>query len=143
MLTRWRAAPSASIMTMINDRLRLGAVGCGWVFVYYHLPSLRKSPDWTLVSVCDVSKEFLDWFQRFFAGTKCFRSFPDLLRSSTLDAVLITTPPATDFPLRTLYRKTKRYPLDRPSACQPVLVGVRTVTGRQTSLLLPSPSPPS
>ena len=82
-------------MTVRNNRLRLGAVGCGRVFDHYHLPALRKSPDWTLVSVCDVSKERLDWIQKSFAGAKCFASFSDLLGSSTLDAVLITTPPAT------------------------------------------------
>ena len=82
-------------MAMKGNRLRLGAVGCGRVFARYHLPALRKSPDWTLVSVCDVSTERLEYIHRSFAEPKCFRSFSDLLRSTALDAVLITTPPPT------------------------------------------------
>lgn len=82
-------------MAVKGNRLRLGAVGCGRVFTRYHLPAIRKSPDWTLVSVCDVSTERLEYIHRSFAEPKCFDSFSDLLRSTALDAVLITTPPPT------------------------------------------------
>lgn len=76
-------------------RLRLGVVGCGRVFERYHLPALKRSPDWDLVAVCEFLKERREWIQKSYQGVSAFESFPELLENSTLDALLITTPPVT------------------------------------------------
>ena len=76
-------------------RLRMGVAGCGKVFEYYHLPALMKSPDWRVVSICDPLKQRRDWAQNRLTQVSMFESFPALLQGSSLDALLITTPPTT------------------------------------------------
>ena len=75
--------------------LRLGVVGCGRVFERYHLPALKRSSDWNLVAVCESLKERRKWIQKSCQRLSVFESFSELLENSTLDAVLITTPPVT------------------------------------------------
>ena len=75
------------------EPLRLGVVGCGRVFQRYHLPGVKRSGAWQLVAACDDSEQRLEWVQESVPGLSVFESFPELLESSGLDAVLITTPP--------------------------------------------------
>ena len=78
-----------------NKQLRLGVVGCGQVFERYHLPALKRSLNWKLVAVCEPLKERREWIQKSFQELSTFESFPTFLQKSYLDAVLITSPPAT------------------------------------------------
>ena len=84
-----------------NDRqpLRLGLVGCGRVVEWYHLPALKRSPDWQLVAVCEPLAERRDWVQQRYPGLPAFASLSELLKGSTAEALLIATPPATHYPL--------------------------------------------
>ena len=75
------------------ESLRLGVVGCGQVFQRHHLPAVKRSGAWQLVAACDDSKQRLEWVQKSVPGLSVFESFPALLESSGLDALLIATPP--------------------------------------------------
>ena len=75
------------------ETLRLGVVGCGQVFQRHHLPAVKRSGAWQLVAACDDSEQRLEWVRKSVPGLSVFKSFPALLESSGLDAVLIATPP--------------------------------------------------
>jgi predicted dehydrogenase len=78
-----------------SRKLLIGIVGCGRVFERYHLPSLSKCNDWKLAAVCEPLKERREWIHRFYPDLPVFKSFERVLKNSSLEAVLITTPPAT------------------------------------------------
>ncbi len=78
-----------------DQRLKLGVVGCGRVFERYHLPALKQSPNWKLGAVCEPLKQRREWIQEIFQEVAVFESLPSFLEAPALDAVLITTPPAT------------------------------------------------
>lgn len=79
--------------------LALGVVGCGRVFELYHLPALRQSNVWTLAALCDALPERRSWLQSVVPRAAIYDSYAQFLRQPGLDAVLITTPPATHAPL--------------------------------------------
>jgi len=78
-----------------DKTLRLGVVGCGRVFERYHLPAIKRSPDWKLVAVCEPSKERRKWIEDSFRTLSTFDTILKFHQNSSLDAVLITTPPDT------------------------------------------------
>lgn len=78
-----------------RKQFRLGVVGLGRVFERYHLPALKRSLDWKLVSVCESLKERREWVQTFFHELSISEDYSTFLEKSSLDAVLIATPPET------------------------------------------------
>jgi predicted dehydrogenase len=82
-----------------SGKLLLGVVGCGRVFERYHLPALLKDNDWELAAVCEPLKERREWICRFYPDLPAFESYEAFLKYPSLEAVLITTPPATHFSL--------------------------------------------
>lgn len=78
-----------------SRQFRLGVVGCGRVFERYHLPALKRSSDWRFVSACESLKERREWVQSQFQGLFTTQDYSAFLEKSTLDAVLIATPPET------------------------------------------------
>lgn len=75
--------------------LRLGVVGCGKVFERLYLPALKRCNKWKLVAICEPIKDRLQWAQKTLKSVTTFESFATFLEKSSLDAVLISTPPKT------------------------------------------------
>ena len=80
-------------------RLRLGLVGCGRVVERYHLPALRNSTDFTVVTACDSHHERREWIHRYYPQLPVFASSSAMLEQIALDAVLVATPPLTHYQL--------------------------------------------
>ena len=74
---------------------RIGVLGCGRVFEKYHLPALKQIRDWKLIAICDPLEERVRRIQSSFPGLFAFETPSAFLEQPDLDAVLITTPPAT------------------------------------------------
>ena len=74
---------------------RIGVLGCGRVFEKYHLPALKQIRDWKLIAICDPLEERVRRIQSSFPGLFAFETPSAFLEQPGLDAVLITTPPAT------------------------------------------------
>jgi predicted dehydrogenase len=74
-------------------RLRLAVAGCGRAFERFHLPALRRSPDWQVAAVVDPSPERRRWAEAALPGTAAFESLAELLASVEADALLVTSPP--------------------------------------------------
>jgi predicted dehydrogenase len=80
-------------------KLLLGVIGCGRVFERYYLPALATSNDWRLSAVCEPLKERREWIGRFYQEVPAFAAYQEFLKYPSMEAVLITTPPATHFSL--------------------------------------------
>jgi predicted dehydrogenase len=76
-------------------QLRLGVAGCGKVFERYYLPALKRCNQWNLVAICEPIKERREWVQKTLNRADVFDQFVTFLKESSLDAVVITTPPET------------------------------------------------
>lgn len=85
----------AKVSNVTGLPLRLGVVGCGRVFENYHWSALQQSPDWDLVAVCESSEGRRAWARQINPEIEAFASFSKFLNQCPLDALLITTPPAT------------------------------------------------
>ncbi len=105
---------------MSPPRLRLAALGCGRVFERFHLPALRRSPDWTLAAAIDASTERLGWVGRVAPGAALAGSLAELDPAAELDAVLISTPPDTHCALASeALRRGSHVLIEKPMALRP------------------------
>ena len=73
--------------------IRLAALGCGRVFERFHLPALRRSPNWTLTAAVDPSMERLRWIGGLAPGVALAGALPELDSAVEFDAVLVSSPP--------------------------------------------------
>lgn len=76
--------------------IKLGIIGFGRIVELVHLPLLKKLPELTVSGVYDITPQRLDLAAR--RGFQVFAELHDLLKSS-VDAVLVATPPSTHFEL--------------------------------------------
>jgi len=76
-------------------QLRLGVAGCGKVFERLYMPALKRCNNWNLVAICEPIKDRREWVQKTLNRTTVFDKFVTFLKESSLDVVLITTPPET------------------------------------------------
>jgi predicted dehydrogenase len=79
----------------MNQRIRIGIIGCGEVTQVNHFPSLGFLSDlFEVTAVSDVSPSVLEAVANLHHVPHRFLEYLDLLKSSDVDAVLITTPHA-------------------------------------------------
>ena len=75
--------------------LRLAVIGCGRVIERYHVPALRRTPEWNVVGACDPLRVRLDWIRTQFDHASVFATLDDLADGCGADAALVATPPCT------------------------------------------------
>ncbi len=75
--------------------IQLAVIGAGTVFERYHLPAIASSRDVKLAAVCEPRSERLDQLTGRLLGAVTRTDAASMLDQGGLDAVLITTPPAT------------------------------------------------
>ena len=63
-----------------------------------HLSILRAHPDLDVVAGCDATTYLTDILSKH-AGLKCYADFDDMLRSETLDALVVATPSKLHAPM--------------------------------------------
>lgn len=78
----------------MNEKVRVGIVGCGEVTQILHLPSLYQlSEQFEVVALCDVSREVLSGVGGRWGVTERFEHYEEML-GLDLDAVLVANPHA-------------------------------------------------
>ncbi|MCF8225802.1 MAG: Gfo/Idh/MocA family oxidoreductase [Bacteroidales bacterium] len=88
-----------------SNRIQIGQIGFGRIARSHDLPETMKYESAQVVGVCDVDskraadgKKFIDAFyakktgKQRYADTRIYETFSDLINSSRIDAVIISTP---------------------------------------------------
>ena len=75
-----------------SERLRVGIVGGGAITQVAHLPVLKKLKTTEVVAICDTDLPKARALADRFNVKDAFDDIEDLLRSDTLDAVVVCTP---------------------------------------------------
>lgn len=78
----------------MNDRLRVGLIGCGNVVGYGHAPAIRALPDVELVALADITPARRKIGQQWFGLTEeqIYANHRDLLARGDLEAVVVAVP---------------------------------------------------
>jgi predicted dehydrogenase len=75
----------------MQERLRIGVIGCGLIAQVMHLHYLRELADrFEITALCDVSEELVGACAKDYGVARTFSRWQDLL-ASPVDAVLILT----------------------------------------------------
>jgi predicted dehydrogenase len=84
--------------------LTLAIAGCGRVVERFHLPALRRSPEWRLVGACDPDAGRRRWVDEAWPGLAVWASAAELFDRAAADVVLVASPPAyhADLALRAM-----------------------------------------
>ena len=78
----------------MQKRVKLAVAGCGRVVERYHLPALRRSPQWQLVGACDPEAGRRSWMEEAWPGLAVWASAEELFDRAAADVVLVASPPA-------------------------------------------------
>jgi predicted dehydrogenase len=79
--------------TAPSERINLGIIGCGGMG-QSNLTTCARYPDVVVTAACDVWDARLDVVMENFKGTcRGYRDYREMLQQSSLDAVIIATPP--------------------------------------------------
>lgn len=105
-----------------GDRLRVAAVGLGWVTTNRHIPALRRRPDVDLVGVIDPrSDRVTATAQRLKVRPGVGSAPAQIAWLDEVDAVTIGTPPSTHFDLAQRFLSAgKHVLLEKPMAMSPL-----------------------
>ncbi|MBO1514113.1 Gfo/Idh/MocA family protein [Metabacillus bambusae] len=79
----------------MNEKLKVGIIGCGGIAFQKHLPSLSKFTDKvSLVAFCDVVRESAEKALKEFgqSDSTIYEDYTELLKDETIDVVHVCTP---------------------------------------------------
>ncbi len=83
----------------MSDKLRVAVAGCGARAQTAHLPYLKKNPRIKIATLCDIDEgKLASLRERYKAETTC-TGYNEILNDSSIDAVVITTPPHLHHPM--------------------------------------------
>lgn len=89
---------------MVDHKIKVGIVGISFGMEF--IPIYLRHPDVYGVAVADTNEDLVKLAKEKFgiADRDCYHNFEELLKDETIDAIHITTPPAThaDFSIRAL-----------------------------------------
>src|SRR5260370_33410365 len=75
------------------ERIGIGVLGCGSIAHIAHLPSIAKTPQANLVSVCDVNEQTAKETAKKWGAKRWYTDYHKMLADTDdLDAVIIATP---------------------------------------------------
>ncbi|WP_299464584.1 Gfo/Idh/MocA family oxidoreductase [uncultured Gimesia sp.] len=80
-----------------DSPLRLALIGCGHIAQKRHLPILRNMRGVQLVAVADTDPRNLSLVAGQYKVPNCYENHSALLENPGIDAVLVSTPPASHF----------------------------------------------
>jgi predicted dehydrogenase len=78
-------------------RVRIGVIGAGWFASRRHCPEVKERPDAVLAAFARRDYEKLKKMAAHFGVTQTFTDHRDLIRSGTVDGVIICTPHALHY----------------------------------------------
>lgn len=76
----------------MNDKLRIGIVGCGAHAQIAHIPFFKKNPACTLVALCDSDIRIIDHLSTKYQVPKKYQDFQEIIADDQIDALVISTP---------------------------------------------------
>ena len=73
---------------------RVALIGCGWIGLDKHIPSLLATEDVELAALCDINPEHLAEAQAKFGLTDIavYTDYQEMLKDETIDIVHIAVP---------------------------------------------------
>jgi predicted dehydrogenase len=74
----------------MNQKLRVGIMGCGEIAQISHMPFLQELPFFEIKAICDLSPSVLERLGDMYHIPHRFTDFNDLVRLADLDIVLVT-----------------------------------------------------
>jgi virulence factor len=107
-----------SSVPAVRPLLRIGVIGCGFIFRSIYSPLLQSLGDRVQVAgVCDVQPDSLRQAAEIFPGTRVYTRAEELLEREELDAVLVLTPEVYNAPTAALaLEKNLAVYLEKPPA---------------------------
>jgi predicted dehydrogenase len=95
----------------------VGLIGCGWISQIAHIPNLLASHRADLVALADLTDMNRADAMRLAPAARAYRDAAELLADSTVEAVVIATPPAVAASLaRDAFAAGKHVLLEKPGA---------------------------
>ena len=77
-------------MNPINNKLRVGIIGCGFIANQKHLPGLKVIEEVELVAFCDLIEEKAEKAAKKYGaeGAKVYTDYKELLKDETISSLL-------------------------------------------------------
>jgi predicted dehydrogenase len=75
---------------MMQERLKVGVVGCGQIAQFAHLPFLQALPQFEVGALCDLSPAVVEALGEKYRVENRYVDFMEMVRQDDLDAVLVT-----------------------------------------------------
>lgn len=76
----------------MKNKINIGIVGCGAHAQIAHLPAFKKNVDCNLIAICDSDARKIDYLGSKYSIPYRYQDFPELLKNSEIDALVISTP---------------------------------------------------
>lgn len=117
--------------------IRVGTVGLGGIANGVHLPGIRKSPDLTLVALCDIDAGALRAAQEEYGidDAHCFTDYRALIACPDVDAVDICTPNDSHVAIAmAAVEAGKPYSLEKPIALKQEEAGKLAAASREKDI---------
>lgn len=76
----------------MNDKVKVGIVGCGTHAQIAHIPFFKKNPACTLVALCDSDIRIIDHFCTKYEIPNGYQDFQKIVEDKQIDALIISTP---------------------------------------------------
>ena len=78
---------------MMNTKLRIGIIGCGWVTTHLHVPALRRIGTYDIVAVADIDLERAESLAARIGIRRSFQEPSQLIEHPDVEAVAVCVPP--------------------------------------------------
>ncbi|MBQ6789439.1 MAG: Gfo/Idh/MocA family oxidoreductase [Clostridia bacterium] len=81
-------------MNPVNNKLRIGIIGCGFIANQKHLPGLKVIEEVELVAFCDLIEEKAEKACKKYGaeGAKVYTDYKEVLADETIDIIHVCTP---------------------------------------------------
>ena len=81
-------------MVGVNDKVRVGIIGCGGIANGKHMPSLKKLKNVEMVAFCDIIVERAEKAKKDYGNenSAVYKDYRELLEDKTIDIVHVLTP---------------------------------------------------
>ncbi|MCM8807007.1 MAG: Gfo/Idh/MocA family oxidoreductase [Candidatus Omnitrophica bacterium] len=77
----------------MNNKVKIGIIGCGNIVKLAHLPSLSSFEDVEICGVCDIDEKKLVEIKEKYKIVNTFNNYKEMIEKLALDAVYIALPP--------------------------------------------------
>ncbi len=83
----------------MSDKVKVCAIGCGYISSTFHYPSLAEMEDVELVGLCEISEERLKLGMERFGFKRAYKDYQEMLEKEKPDAVYVILHPHLSYPI--------------------------------------------